>query len=180
MVLEKTLESSLDSREIQPVNPKRNQSWKFIGWTDAEAEVPILWPPDMKNQLTGKYTDSGQDWRQEEKGMTEDETVGWHHPIDGPEFEQALGIGDAQGSLACCSPWGCKSWTRLSNFIFTFTFIVALQRYCCFCLTAKWISIQKYPVFCRFPSHLVHHRSLSRVPCGWTGRLGLTDINFYG
>ena len=108
VVLEKTLESPLDCKEIQPVHPKGNQSWIFIGRTDAEAEAPILWPPDVKNWLLRKDPDAGKDWRQEEKGMTEDEMVGWHHWFDGHEFEQALSVGDGQGSLACCSPWGRK------------------------------------------------------------------------
>ena len=106
VVLEKTLESSLNCKEIQQVNPKGNQSWIFIGRTDAETEIPIFWPPDAKNWLTGKDPDAEKDWRWEEKGMTEDEIVGWHHWLDGHEFEQALGVGDEQGSLACCSPWG--------------------------------------------------------------------------
>ena len=104
VVLEKTLESSLDCKEIQPVHPKGNQSWVFIGRTDAEAETPIRWPPDLKNWLTGKDPDAGKDWDQEDKGMTEDEMVGWHYRLDGHEFEQAPGVGDGQGSLACCSP----------------------------------------------------------------------------
>ena len=108
VVLEKTLKNPLDCKEIQPVHPKGNQSWIFIGGADAEAETPILWPPDVKNWLTGKDPDAGKDWRQEEKGMTEDEMVGWHHQLYWHEFEQALGAGDGQGGLACCSPWGCK------------------------------------------------------------------------
>ena len=107
-MLEKTLESPLDCEEIQSVNPKGNQSWIYIGRTDAEAETPILWPPDVKNWLIWEDSDAGKDWRWEEKGTTEDEMVGWHHWLDGHEFEQALGVGDGQGSLACCSPWGCK------------------------------------------------------------------------
>ena len=109
VMLEKTLESPLDFKEIQPVHPKRNQSWIFIERTDAEAEVesPILWPPDVKSQLIWKDPDAGKDWGQEEKG-TEDEMVGWHHRFNGHEFEQAMGVGDGQGSLWCCSPWGCK------------------------------------------------------------------------
>ena len=87
VVLEKTLESPLDSKEIQPFHPKGNQSWIFIGRTDAEAETPILWPPDAKNWLIGKDPDAGKDWRQEEKGTTEDEMAGWHHQLDGHEFE---------------------------------------------------------------------------------------------
>ena len=120
VVLEKTLKSPLDSKEIQPVHPKENQSWIFIGRIDAEAETPILWPPDAKNWLLGKDPDAGKDWRQE-KGMTEDEMVGWHHWLNGHEFEQALGVGDGQGGLVCYSPWGRKesdttewlNWTEL-------------------------------------------------------------------
>ena len=99
---------SLVGKEIKPVNPKGNQSRIFIGRTDAEAETPILWPPNVKNWLIGKYPDAGKDWKQEEKGVTEDEMVGWHHWLDGHEFEQALGNGEGEGSLMCCSPWGHK------------------------------------------------------------------------
>ena len=106
--LKKTLESPLDSNEIKPVNPKGNQPWIFIGRTDAEAEALILWPPDAKRWLIEKYPDAGQDWRQEEELMTEDETVGCHHWLNGHEFEQTSGDGEGQGSLAFCSPWGCK------------------------------------------------------------------------
>ena len=106
MILEKTLESPLDSKEIQPVHPKGDQSWVFIGRTDVEAETPILWPPDAKSWIISKDPDAGKDWGQEEKGTTEDELVGWHHRLDGYDFEQAPGVG--QGSLACCSPWDCK------------------------------------------------------------------------
>ena len=104
MVLEKTPESPLDSKEIKPVNPKGNQPWVFIGRTDAE--VPILWPPDVKSQLIGKDSDAQKDWRQEEKGATEDEMVGKHHWHNGHEFEQTPGDSEGQGSMVCCSPWG--------------------------------------------------------------------------
>ena len=104
----KTLESPLDCKEIKPVNPKGNQSWIFIGKTDAEAEVPILWLPDGKNWLIGKDPGAGKDWRWEEKGTTEDEMVGWHHQLDGHKFEQAPGVGDGQEGLACCNLWSCK------------------------------------------------------------------------
>ena len=97
VVLEKTLESPLDCKEIQPVYPEGNQSWIFIGRTNAEAEAPILWPPDAKNWLLGKDPDAGKDWRQEEKGMTEDEMVGWYHWLNGREFEQAPGPGSLMG-----------------------------------------------------------------------------------
>ena len=106
VVLEKTFESPLDCKEINPVNPKGNQSWMFIGRTDVEDEPQILWPPDVKNWLIGKDPNVGKDGRQDEKGMTEDEMVGWHHQLS--RHEQALGVGDGQGSLACCSPWGHK------------------------------------------------------------------------
>ena len=120
VVLEKTLESPLDCKENQPINPKGNQSWIFIGRTEAEAGMPVLCPPDEKNWLIGGDPDVGKYWRQEEKGTTEDEMVEWHHWHDGLEFEQAPGAGDGQESLACCSPWGCKeldmaerlNWTK--------------------------------------------------------------------
>ena len=106
-VLEKTLESPLDCK-IKPVNPKGSQSWIFIGRTDAEAETPILWPPDVKKCLIGKDSNAGKDWRQEEKGMTEDEMVGWHHWLIGHEFEQTPGDSEGQGSLSFLTPWSCK------------------------------------------------------------------------
>ena len=109
VVLEKTLESPLDCKEIQPVHPKGNQSWIFIGRTDVKAETAILWPPDVKNWLIWKDPDAGKDRRQEEKGMTEDEIVGWHHQkLNGYEFERAPGNGEGQGSLVCYSPWVIK------------------------------------------------------------------------
>ena len=107
-MLEKTFESPLDCKGIQPVNPKGNQSLIFIGRTDVEAEALVLWLPDVKSWLIRKDPDTGKDWRQEEKGMTEDEMVGWHHQLNGHEFDQAPGVGDGQGSLACCSPWGLE------------------------------------------------------------------------
>ena len=108
VLLGKTLESPLDSKEIKPVNFKENQSRIFIGRTDTEAEAPILWPPDAKNRLTGKDPDAGKNWRQEEKGLAEDQTVVWHHQLNRHKFEQALADGEGQRSLACCSPWGHK------------------------------------------------------------------------
>ena len=126
VVLEKTLESLLDCKDFQPVNPKGDQSCIFIGRTDVEAETPILWPPDVKNWLIWKDLDIGKDWRQEEKGTREDEMVGWHHQLDGHEFERALGVGNEQGSLVCYSPQGHKEsnmteqlkWTESKNWIF--------------------------------------------------------------
>ena len=108
VVLEKILESPLDWKEIKPVNPKGNQPWIFIGRTNAEAEAPIFWPPDAKSQCIRKDPDAGKDWKQEEKGTTEDKMVGWHHQLNEHEYEQALGDGEGQESVTCCSPWGHK------------------------------------------------------------------------
>ena len=113
LVLEKTLESPLDCKEIKPVNLKGNQSWTFVRRTD-EAEAPVLWPPNVKSQIIGKDPDAGKDWRQEEKGATEDEMIGWHHWLNGHESEQTLGDGEGQGELACCSPGVAKGRTQLS------------------------------------------------------------------
>ena len=122
-MLEKTLESPLDCREIPLVHPKGDQSWVFIGRTDAEAETPILWPSHAKSWLIGKDPDAGRDWRQEEKGTTEAETAGWHHPLNGHGFEWTLEVGDGQGGLACCDSWAHReldtteqlNWTDLTN-----------------------------------------------------------------
>ena len=121
VVLEKTLESPLDFKEIQPVHSEGDQPWDFFGRTDAKAETPILWPPHVNSWLIGKDPDSGRDWGQEEKGTTEDEMAGWHHWLDGHEFEWTLGVGDGQGCLVCCDSWGRKksdtterlNWTEL-------------------------------------------------------------------
>ena len=107
VLLRKTLESPLDCKEIQPVHPKGgDQSWVFIGRTDIEAESPILWPPHEKSWLIGKDPDAGRDWREKEKGTTEDEMAGWHHWLHLHESEWTLGVGDGQGGLACCHSWG--------------------------------------------------------------------------
>ena len=132
MLLEKTLESSLDCKEIQPVHPKGNQSWIFIGRTDVEAETPILWPHHVKNWLIWKDPDAGKDWRQEKKGTTENEMVGWHHRLDGHESEQALRAGDGQRSLACSSPWGRKESDMTEQLNWTeFCFNISVQLFVC-------------------------------------------------
>ena len=121
VVLEKTPESPLDCKEIQPVRLKGNQSWIFIGGTDVDAESPILWPPDSESWLIWRDPDAGKDWGQEEKGTTEDEMVWWHHWHNGHGFGWTPGVGDGQGGLVCCSSWGCKeldtteqlNWTEL-------------------------------------------------------------------
>ena len=124
VVLEKTLESPLDCKEIQPIHSKGDQSWVFFGRNDAKVETPILWPPHAKSWLIGKDSDAGRDWGQEEKGMTEDEMAGWHHWLNGCESEWTPGLGDGQGGLACCYSWGCKesemteqlNWTEYTCF----------------------------------------------------------------
>ena len=126
VVLEKTLGSPLANKDIKPVNPKINQPWIFTGRTDAEAEAPIFWPLDAKNQLIGKHPDVGKNWRQEEKRMTEDEMAGWHHRLDGREFEWTPGVGDGQGGLACCSSWGRKESDTTERLNWTETIIFKL------------------------------------------------------
>ena len=121
---EESLESPLDCKEIQPVHSKVDQPWVFFGRNDAKAETPILWPPHAKSWLFGKNSDAGRDWGKEEKGMTEDEMAGWHHWLDGCEFEWTPGVGDGQGGLACCNSWGCResdmtewlNWTEVIKY----------------------------------------------------------------
>ena len=122
MVLEKTLESPLDCKEIHQVHSEGDQPWDFFGRNDAKAETPILWPPHEKSWLIGKDSDAGRDWGQKEKGTTDDEMAGWHHWLDGRESEWTLGVGDGQGGLVCCDSWGHKesdtterlNWTELN------------------------------------------------------------------
>ena len=122
VVLEKTSESPLDCKEIQPVHSQGDQPWHFFGRNDAKGETPVLWPPHVKSWLIGKDYDAGRDWGQEEKGTTEDDMAGWHHWLDGHEFEWTLGVGDGQGGLACWDSWGRKeldmterlNWTELN------------------------------------------------------------------
>ena len=161
-MLEKTLESPLDCKEIQPVHRKGHQSWILIGRTDAEA--PVLWPPDSKSWLLRKDPDAGKDWKQEEKGTTEDEMVGGHHRLDGHEFEEALGVVDGQGGLACCSPWGHKEsdtaewlnwteWTCHSVLQWTMfcqnspTWLVHLGWHCMARLIASMSYIRLWPIW---------------------------------
>ena len=157
VVLEKTLESPLDTKEVKPVNPKGNQPWIFIGKTDAEAEASILWSPDADSQLTGKDPDAGKDWRQEERGMTEDEMAGWHHWLNGLEFEQTLGDREGQGSLMCCSPWGSKKSEQLSDWT-TLSFKVSYILVLTFHKTYFYRQINMLYGFtgCKFPQGTCH------------------------
>ena len=133
--VEKTLESPLDCKEIQPVHPNADQSRVFTGRTDIEAETPVLWPPNVKSWLLWKDHDAGKDWGQEEKGTTEDEMVGWYHWLNGHEIAQTPGVGDGQGGLACCSPWSRKEsdtteqliWTELKKCIVRYASFLAIK-----------------------------------------------------
>ena len=196
-MLEKTLESPLDCKEIQPVNPKGNQSWIFIGKTSAEALT--LWPRDAKNWLTVKDPDAGKDWRQEEKGTTEDEMVGWHYRLNGHECEQAPGFGDGQGSLTCCSLWGRKeadtteqlNWVDNQNIFFTqrkhssyATLHLDLTIYWMLCMHAQsfsrfWLFV--IPMDCIPPGSSVHANFQqgywSGLPFPFPGDLPNPEIN---
>ena len=148
VVLEETLESPLDYTEIQPVRPKGNQSWIFIGRTDAKAEAPVFWPPAVKSQLTRKDPDAGKDWGRE-KGIAEDEMVGWQHRLNGHEFEQTLGDGKEQGSLACSVHGVAKSWIPLNEWTTTtnqkqdiYSFKIPLQKKKKTLLITKWVTSQ--------------------------------------
>ena len=150
VVLEKTLESPLDCKEIQTVYCKGDQSWVFFGRNDAKAETPVLWPPHVKCWLIGKDSDAGRDWEQEEKGMTEDEMAGWHLQLNGRGFEWTLGVGDGQGGLACCDSWGRKesdtteqlNSTETGNPIVQDKYIITKHT-----LHTFWISIIETAVF---------------------------------
>ena len=120
VVLEKTLESPLDCKEMQPVHSEGDQPWDFFGRNDAKAETPVLWPPHVKSWQIGKDSDAGRDWGQEEKGMTESEMAGWHRWLDGRESEWTPGVGDRQGGLACCDSWGRKELDTTERLIWCF------------------------------------------------------------
>ena len=139
VVLEKILESPLDCKENQQVHPKGNQSCVFIGRTDVEAETPIFWPPDAKSWLIGKDPDVGKDWKQEEKGTTEDEMIERHHRLNGYEFEQAPGVSDGQGSLVCCSPGVWKNQTQLKDWTDWLRIVLILST-----ITEYWIYFSKH------------------------------------
>ena len=164
VVLEKTLESPLDCKEIQPVHPKGDQFWVFIGRTDAEAETPILWPPHVKSWLIGKDSDTGKDWGQEEKGTTEDEMAGWHHRLDAHEFGWTLGVGDGQGGLACCDLWGHKEsdtteqlkWTELNWYLYSFKYRCSKGN--------SIVSHLKFYGFLHLKMSILRFTSSSRIP----------------
>ena len=140
---------SFGLKEIQLVNPKRNQSWIFTGRTDAEAEIPILGPPDVMNWLIGKDPDARKDWRQKETGTTEDEMIGWHHQLDEHEFETILGVGDGQGSLACYSIWGCKQLNTTEWLNWTDLYLIV-------CLIARLCLLLCNGIECSMPDSSVH------------------------
>ena len=150
VVLEKTLESPLDCKEIQPVHSKGEQSWDFFGRNDATAETPVLWPPHAKSWLIGKDSDAGRNWGQEEKGMAEDEMAGWHHWLDGRECQWTPGVGDAQGGLVCCDLWGHKEWDTTEGLIWSdlmgihsfpssWLFLSSTPYILCICTPETWL-----------------------------------------
>ena len=156
-MLEKTLESPLDCKEIQPVHPKGDKSWVFIGRFDVEAETPILWPPDVKSWLIWKDPDTGKDWRQEEKEMIEDEMVGWHHRLNGHGFGWTLRVGDGQGGLACCCSWGRKESDKTEQLNWAEADMGPMAR----CWIGKYIHICYKPLCVCLVTHQFHPRLLS-------------------
>ena len=171
VVLKKTLENPLNCIEIQPVHPKGDQSWVFIGKTDIEVEIPIFRSPDVKSWLIGKDPDAGKDLGQEEKGTTEDEMVGWHHQLKGHGFGWTLGVGDGQGGLVCCGSWVAKSQTRLSDWNernwSTLVFLISLSHSCSgykmgiYSTNIYWMSI------------------MCQAPCLWTTHTKIfTTVDF--
>ena len=169
MVLEKTLESSLDCKEIKSVSPKGNQPWIFIRRSDAEAEASILWSPDVKSWLTGKDRGAGKDWGQEEQGTTEDEMVGWHHWLNGHGFGWIPAVGDGQGGLACCCSWGHKvsdtterlNWTELNG---TSLLRLGYKRHCSFCLGLFSLTLFSLRFHCHFISISGDNETSSKQP----------------
>ena len=170
VVLQKTLESPLDCKEIQPVHPKGNQPWIFIGRTDAEVEDPILWPPDEKSWLIGKDSDAGRDWGQEEKGMTEDEMAGGHHWLDGHEFGWIPGVGDGQVGLACCDSWGCRQSDTTEQL--NWTELVILSNH----LRPLHLLPSVFPIISIFSSDLALHL---RWPKYWIFNFSISPSNEY-
>ena len=145
VVLEKTLESPLDCKEIQPVHSEGDHPWDFFGRNDAKAETPVLWPPHVKSWLIGKDFDAGRYWGQEEKGTTEDEMAGWHHWLNGRESEWTLGFADGQGALARCNSWGCKESDTTERLNWTVSIVInSLPRGTDFCQFNRWEIVSEY------------------------------------
>ena len=166
VVLEKTLESPLDCKEIQPVHPKGDQSWVFIGRTDVDAETLILWPPDAKSWLIWKDPEAGKDWGQGEKGMTEDEMVGWHHRLDGHGFGWIPRVGDGQRGLACCGSWGRKELDTTERLNWTDCHLVSRRRILCSALFFNIVTI--YEPFLSTYSERLSVISIARIlPCSF-------------
>ena len=156
VVLEKTLESSLDCKEIQPLHPKGDQSLVFTGRTDVEAKTPIFWPPNAKSWLIWKDLDARRDWGQEEKGMTEDEMAGWHHLLNGQESGKTPGVGDGQGGLVCCSSWGCKE-SDMTEWLTELNLMTILS-------PLLWSTAQKLKLFSKYYFSLtMHPRALLKM-----------------
>ena len=182
------LESPLDCKEIQPVHSKGNQSWVFLGRTDVEAETPIFWPSDVKSWLIWKDPDAGKDWGQEEKGTTEDEIVGWHHWLNGHEFEQAPGVGDGHGGLACCGSWSHREsdmterlkWTELNWTDWSGTPVHSQLVFCmCFCvwLCIPDVSMERDVLHVHLLLHYLVLSSLFFIGKGWHGLIHDLKLN---
>ena len=152
VVLEKTLESPLDCKDIPPVHSEGDQPWDFFGRNDAKAETPVLWPPHVKSWLVGKDSDAGRDWGQEEKGTTEAETAGWHHWLDGRESRWTPGVGDGQGGLACCDSWGRKESDTTQRLIWS-DLIWYCDKVGLIPLIQGWLYIRNF-------IHILHHGNI--------------------
>ena len=162
-MLEKTLESPLDCKEVQPVHSEGDQPWDFFGRNDGKAETPILWPPHANSWFTGKDSDAGKDWGQEEKGTTQDEMAGWHHGLDGRESEWTLGDGDGQGGLACCDSWGHKE-SEMTEWLNWNELNWRRQKNC----TQKIMMLKK-----EIKDGINRWRD---IPCSWVGRINSVNM----
>ena len=167
VVLEKTLESPLYCKEIQPVHSKENQSWVFTGKTDAKAETPILWPPHAKSWLIGKVSDAGRYWGQEEKGTTEDEMAGWHHRLDGHESGWTLGVGDGQGGLACCNSWGHKELDMTERLNWTERYSGSFPTSASLCLLSGHLRGLPKARYHLGGTHALYHMAYSKPGVTW-------------
>ena len=166
VVSEKTLESPLDCKEVQPVHSEGDQAWVFFGRTDAKAETPVLWPPHAKSWLIGKDSDAGRDWQQEEKGMTEDEMAGWHHWLDGRESEWTLEVGDGQGGLVCWDSRGHKDLDTTEQLNWTEWYFISRIKLCAFYEFFLYFdSVQFRSVAQSRPTLWPHESQHSRPPC---------------
>ena len=175
-VLEKILESHLDCKKIQPVHSKGDQSWVLFGRNDAKVETPVLWSPDAKSWLIGKDSDAGRDWGQEEKWTTEDEMAGWHHWLNGREFEWTLGVGDGQGGLACCDSWGCKESDTTEWLIWSDLILPVINAIHIYCEIIENIQKQKIKIIFSTTTRSCLHFSMGNLKEGIYGKISLGNF----